>query len=199
MLPESKFYPECVRATRKHQCVSYPDCIPSKRICHGGQYDLRVKWVGWLLQYSTWERDSEFDSFGKGFRLQGDLDAQFIKLIVDDIQCRLTFFEKNQEDMKTSEKVDIALSLGQQCEMVDHYIETMFSGIDKKEFFTVDDNDAADGAAAAAPVVLPALFEKPIQDKALYMGCSMDPECRRQGRGNLKAFCVFVTSRAWSP
>ena len=43
VLPDSKFYPECVRATRKHQCVSYPDCIPSKRICHGGQYDLRVK------------------------------------------------------------------------------------------------------------------------------------------------------------
>jgi len=26
------------------------------------------------------------------------------------------------------------------------------------------------------------LFEKPIQDKALYMGCSNDPECRRQGK-----------------
>ena len=59
----------------------------------------------------------------------------------------------------------------------------------------MDDNDAADGAAAAAPVVLPALFEKPNQDKALYMGCSMDPECRRQGRGNLKAFCHFCNER----
>ena len=62
-LPESKFYPECVRAMRDHQCESYPDCIPSKKICHGGKYDLRVKWVGWLSQYSTWERDNEFDSF----------------------------------------------------------------------------------------------------------------------------------------
>ena len=57
------------------------------------------------------------------------------------------------------------------------------------------DVDAADGAAAAAPVVLPALFEKPKQDKAPYMGCSMDPECRRQGRGNLKAFCHFCNER----
>ena len=194
-LPESKFYPECVRAMRDHQCESYPDCIPSKGICDGGKYDLRVKWDGWLSQYSTWERDKEFDLFGKGFRLQGELDEQFIKLIVDDIQRRLKFFEKNQEDMKASEKVDIALSLGQQCEKVDHYIETMLSGIDKEDLFTVDDDDAADGAAAAAPVVLPALFEKPKQDKALYMGCSNDPECRRQGRGNLKAFCHFCNER----
>ena len=49
--------------------------------------------------------------------------------------------------MKTSEKVAIALSLEQQCEKVDHYIKIMFSGIDKKHFFTVDDDDAADGAA----------------------------------------------------
>jgi hypothetical protein len=74
---------------------------------------------------------------------------------------------------------------------VDHYIETIFTAIEKEEFFTVNDDNAADGAAAAAPVVLPPLFEKPNQDEALYMGCSMDPECRRQGRGNLKAFCVF--------
>ena len=73
-LPESKFYPECVRAMRDHECESYPDCIPSKGICNGGKYDLRVKWVGWLSQYSTWERDNEFDLFGKGFRLQGELD-----------------------------------------------------------------------------------------------------------------------------
>jgi len=194
-LPESKFYPECVRAKRDHECESYPDCIPSKGICNGGKYDLRVKWVGWLSQYSTWERDNEFDLFGMGFRLQGELDEQFIKLIVDDIQCRLKFFEKNKEDMTTSEKVDIAVSLRQQCEQVDHYIETMFSGFVKKDFFIVDDVDVADGAAAAAPVVLPALFEKPKQDKAPYMGCSMDPECRRQGRGNLKAFCHFCNER----
>ena len=57
-LPESKFYPECVRAmSKKHQCESYPDCISSKMICNGGKYDLRVKWDGWLSQYSTWERD----------------------------------------------------------------------------------------------------------------------------------------------
>ena len=195
VLPDSKFYPECVRAKRKHQCGSYPDCIPSKGICEGGKYDLRVKWDGWLSQYSTWERDKEFDLFGKGFRLQGELDEQFIKLIVDDIQRRLKFFETNQEGMKASEKVDIALSLGQQCWKVDHYIETMLSGIDKEDLFTVDDDDAADGAAAAAPVVLPDLFEKPKQDKALYMGCSNDPECRRQGRGNLKAFCHFCNER----
>jgi len=144
-----------------------------------------VKWDGWLSQYSTWERDSEFEEFGKGFRLQGDLDAQFIELIVDDIKDRLKFYEENKEDMKTSEKVDIAVSLRQQCEKVDRYIETMFSGVDKEDFFT----------APAAPVVLPALFEKPIQDKALYMGCSNDPECKRQGRGNLKAFCVFCNER----
>ena len=112
-----------------------------------------------------------------------------------DIQRRLLCFETNQGGIKASEKVDIALSLGQQCEKVDHYIETMLSGIDKEDFFTVDDDDAADGAAAAAPVVLPALFEKPKQDKALYMGCSNDPECRRQGRGNLKAFCHFCNER----
>ena len=59
VLPESKFYPECVRAMRRdHECESYPDCIPSKGICNGGKYDLRVKWVGWLSQYSTWERDN---------------------------------------------------------------------------------------------------------------------------------------------
>ena len=55
-------------------------------------------------------------------------------------------------------------------------LKLCFLGLMKKAFFTVDDDDAADGAAAAAPVVLPALFEKPKQDKALYMGCSMDPE-----------------------
>ena len=47
-------------------------------------------------------KSNEFDSFGMGFRLQGELDAQFIELIVDDIQRRLKFFEENQEDMKTS-------------------------------------------------------------------------------------------------
>ena len=57
-LPESKFYPECVRLMRDHQCEPYPDCLQGKKIiCHGGKYDLRVKWVGWLAQYSTWERD----------------------------------------------------------------------------------------------------------------------------------------------
>ena len=45
------------------------------------------------------------------------------------------------------------------------------------------------------PRLLPALFEKPMKDKALYMGCLMDPECRRQGRGNLKAFCHFCNER----
>jgi hypothetical protein len=113
-LPESKFYPECVRAMRDHQCESYPDCIPSKRICHGGKYDLRVKWVGWLSQYSTWERDSEFDSFGKGFKLQAKLDNQWFKLMVNDIQRRLTFIEKNKDEMNESELAKIAVSLGRQ-------------------------------------------------------------------------------------
>jgi hypothetical protein len=57
---------------------------------------LRVKWVGWLSQYSSWERDKEFEKYGKGFRLQGDLDAQCIELLVDDIQRRLKKFEKKQ-------------------------------------------------------------------------------------------------------
>ena len=192
-LPESKFYPECVRAKRDHECESYPDCIPSKGICNGGKYDLRVKWVGWLSQYSTWERDKEFDLFGLGFRLQGELDALCIKLIVDDIQSRLKFIE---DEMEESEAVDVAVILRQHCENVDTYIEAMLSGIDKEDFFTaVDDDHTADGAAPAAPVVLPALFDKPIQDKALYMGCSNDPECRRMGRGSLKAFCHFCNER----
>jgi hypothetical protein len=89
--------------------------------------------------------------------------------------------------MKELEEVDIAVSLRQQCEKVDTYIKAMLSGIDKEDIFTaVDDDDAA-----AAPVVLPPLFEKPNQDKASYMGCSTDPVCRRQGRAHLKAFCVF--------
>ena len=67
-------------------------------------------------------------------RLVWDSDSkENIELIVDDIQRRLTFYEENKEDMKKSEKVDIALSLGQQCEKVDHYIETMFSGTDKED------------------------------------------------------------------
>ena len=37
-IPESKLYPECVRAMRVHECESYPDCIPSKGICKGGKY-----------------------------------------------------------------------------------------------------------------------------------------------------------------
>jgi hypothetical protein len=162
---------------RDHDCESFPDCIQSKRICKGGKYDLRVKWVGWLSQYSTWKRDKEFDLFGLGFRRQGYLDALCIKLIVDDIQSRLNFIE---DEMEESEAVDVAVILRQQCENVDIYIEAMLSGIDKKDFFTaVDDDDAADGAAAAAPVVLPPLFEKPNQDTAQYMGCSNDPVCRR--------------------
>jgi hypothetical protein len=71
----------------------------------------------------------------------------------------------------------------------------MFTGIEKEDFFTVNDDDAADGAAAAAPVVLPTLFEKPNQDTASYMGCSNDPVCRRQGRNHLKAFCVICNER----
>ena len=95
--------------------------------------------------------------------------------------------------MKESEKVDIAVSLRQQCENVDHYIEAMLSGIDKEDFVTaVNDDDTADGAAPAAPVVLPALFEKPKQDKALYMSCSMDPECRRQGREKFEGVLSFL-------
>jgi hypothetical protein len=49
-LPESKFYPECVRAMRVHDCESYKECIQSKGICLGGEYDLRAKLVGWLSQ-----------------------------------------------------------------------------------------------------------------------------------------------------
>jgi hypothetical protein len=116
--------------------------------------------------------------------------------MVENIQRRLKFIKENRNEMKQSEKVDIVESLGKQCEKVDSYIETMLFGIDKEDFFTVvDDDDAADGAAAAAPVVLPPLFEEPNQDKAPYMGCSMDPVCRRQGRAHLKAFCVFCNER----
>ena len=104
-------------------------------------------------------------------------------------------YRKNKDEMNESEFREIAVSLGRQCDNINHYIETMFTGIEKEDFFTVNDDDAADGAAAAAPVVLPPLFEKPNQDTASYMGCSNDPVCRRQGRNHLKAFCVICNER----
>jgi hypothetical protein len=124
--------------------------------------------------------------FGKGFSLQGDLDAQRIKLMVDNIQRRLTFVDENGNDTEDSVKHAIVESLQKQCNKVNFYIKAMFFGIDEE-----DGDDATDGAAAAAPVVLAPWFEKPSPDKAIYMGCSMDPECRRQGKANLRAFCVY--------
>jgi hypothetical protein len=104
---------------------------------------------------------------------------------MDDIQRRLKNFKENRNEMKQSKKVDIVESLEKQCEKNDTYIENKFFGIDKEDFVTaVDDDDAADGSAAAAPVVLQPLFEKRNPNKAINMGCSMD----RQGRTHLTAF-----------
>jgi hypothetical protein len=65
-LSESKFFPGCVRAVREHECGSYPDCNQTKEHCEGADNDYRVKWAGWLLQYSTWEKDKDFNVFGQG-------------------------------------------------------------------------------------------------------------------------------------
>jgi hypothetical protein len=70
------------------------------------------------------------------------------------------------------------------------YFKALFFGIHEE-----DGDDATDGDAAAAPVVLVPCFEKPSQDKAIYMSCSMNPECREQGKAHLTAFCVYCNER----
>ena len=92
--------------------------------------------------------------------------------------------------MEDSVKLAIVESLQKQCDKVNSYIKAMFFGIDEE-----DGDDATDGDAAAAPVVLVPWFEKPSPDKAIYMGCSMDPECRKQGKAHLTAFCVYCNER----